>query len=138
MKLKSFKTNSALLEQGRWVDDIPQAGNLRLRVRGLGNVDYRTLMDRLVDAVPREKRIRGIDPRERDRITGECLAEAVLLDWDNLFEDEEETVKVPFSKELAKQLLTDPDYVRLYDAVIWAANLVANESEQDQKDAEGK
>ncbi|ACL59903.1 hypothetical protein [Methylobacterium nodulans] len=138
MKLKAFKTNSALLEQGRWVDDIPESGNLRLRVRGLGNVDYRTLLDRLVDAIPREKRLRGIDPRERDRVTGEAMAQTILLDWDNLYEDDAEQVKIPYSPELAKELLTNPDYARFYRAVLWAANLVADESEADLKDAEGK
>jgi hypothetical protein len=137
VKLKSLKIDSAAVEGGRWVEQIPGAGNLRLRVRGVGNAAYRALMDKLVDAVPREKRLRGLDVADRDRITAECFVETILLDWDNLYADDAETEKVPYSKELASQLLTDPDYIRFYDAVQWAANLVANDSEADLKEAEG-
>lgn len=136
MKLSALKINSAALEQGRWVGDIPEMGQVRLRVRGLGNSDYRALMDRLIDSVPREERIRGLSPAKQDECVAICLRDTVLVDWDG-FQNEDGT-PMPFDKEMAGQMLLDPDFQRFNRAVQWAANVVAIESEVDTKDAVGK
>lgn len=136
MKLSSLKINSAVLEQGRWVSEIPEMGNVRLKVRGLGNSDYRALMDRLIDSVPREERIRGLSPAKQDEFVAICLRDTVLEGWDG-FENEDGT-PMPFDKELAGQMLLDPDFQRFNRAVQWAANVVSIESEADTKDAVGK
>lgn len=135
MKLSSLKTDTATIEQGRWVKDIPDMGGLELKVRGLGNTDYRRLMDKKVEAVPRAKKVRGLDTAERDRVVSECLHEAILIDWKGLTDDNDEPL--PYTKEHAFQLLTDPDFARFRGAVIWAAGVVSEEADLGAKDAEG-
>ncbi|MHC2016309.1 hypothetical protein [Methylobacterium sp. CM6247] len=135
MKLSALKTDSAKLEQGQWVKDLPDMDGLELKVRGLGNTEYRRLQDKKVEAVPRAKKIRGLDNETQDRIISECLHEAVLEDWRGLTGDDGQPV--PFSSDLALTLLTDPDYARFRSAVLQAASIVTNEAALSVEDAEG-
>lgn len=132
MKLSALKTNVAVIEQGRWIDDIPGLPGVRLKVRGLGNADYRRAYDRKVSAVPASRRLRGLLPDDRERIIGECLAETVLLDWGGLTEDDGAT-PLAFTAELAGTLLLDPEFDAFRSAVSWAANAVSVEAEADGK-----
>lgn len=135
MDMNSRKIDTAKQEQGAWVDDIPEWGDLRLKVRGIGNSDYRRLQSKLLESVPRQKRVRGaIDPAEADRITATCLLNAVLIDWDNLQENGE---PVPFSKEAAKRYLFDPEFAEFRAAVSWAANVVSEQGAESAEDALG-
>lgn len=131
MDLSELKSDA---ERSDWVREIPDMGDLALHVRGIGNADYRKLMTKLVDAVPRSKKVQGrIEPTEMDRIQATCLNSTVLLGWDNLNSGGK---AVPYDKETASKLLTDPKFRRFRDAVIWAATLVAEtEEEADAEDA---
>ena len=136
MKLSALKTNVALVEAGRWVENIPGMGDLRLRVRGGGNKDLRALQERLIAAVPHEKRIRGLDVETGDRIDGECLARAALLDWENLTDDT--GTVIPYEPGLALEMLTDPQFAIFRRAVQWATNAVTVEDEATAKEEVGK
>lgn len=130
MKLSEMKVDPQKIEQGDWVDDIQEMAGLRLKVRGAGNADWRKLQSRLLSAVPRNRRVGGnLDPAEQDRIMSILLRDACLLDWDGLEDDEGKPL--PYSKEQAAKLLTDPQYAKFRDAVIWAANVVADQREAD-------
>jgi len=118
MKLADIEQNPIAIEQGDWVDNLPEMGNLRVKVRGVNNSDWRRLWAKLVDAVPRNKR-EGNKPStdELDRINTICLRDCSLIDWDGLDDG-------PYSKEMANTLLTDPKYRAFRDAVFWAATKV--------------
>lgn len=135
MKISSLKTDLIAIGQGQWIDNIPEMEDLRLKVRGIGNVDYRRAFDAKVASVPAAKKIRGLDPAERDRIVGECLVETVLLDWDGLTDDAGQAR--PFSVEAARPFLTDPAFARFRAAVIWAASVVADEANFGMRDDAG-
>jgi hypothetical protein len=135
MDMNSRKIDPAKLEQGAWVGDIPEWGDLRLKVRGIGNSDFRRLQNKLFESVPRQKRVRGaIDPAEQDRITSTCLLNTVLIDWDNLQED---GVPVPFSQEAAKRFLFEPEFAEFRAAVSWAAAVVSEQGVASAQDALG-
>ncbi|WP_210482753.1 hypothetical protein [Microvirga antarctica] len=136
MKLTSLKIDTEKLETGAWVDTIPEMGELRLHVRGLNNADYRRHQAKLLEAVPRAKRVGGrIDPDEQDRIVSLCLLNTVLLDWDGLTDDDDKAL--PYSRDMAQTLLVDPAYRRFRDAVIWAAGVVAEDGDLALQDAVG-
>lgn len=135
MDMNSRKIDPARQEQGAWVSDIREWGDLRLKVRGIGNSDFRRLQSKLLESVPRQKRVRGdIDPAEQDRITSTCLLNTVLIDWDNL---QENGAVVPFSKEAAKRYLFDPEFVEFRAAVSWAASVVSEQGAANSEDALG-
>jgi len=116
MKLSDTRINSARLEAGDWVDNIPDFGDLRLKVRGIGNADYDRLRAELLRALPRAKRN---DTAAIAAFMPQLLVETVLIDWQNVDEG-------AYSKDLALKFLSDPDYRPLIDAVVWAAEQVAN------------
>lgn len=135
MDLNQLKVDANKVEEGEWIGDLPDVGDLRLKVRGLGNRDYRRLMNRLAEAVPRQKKQRGrIDPDEMDKITNKCLLETVLLDWENLSQGGQQ---IPFSKDLAKQLLEDRNFERFRNAVLTAANQVGEATLEELEEAAG-
>lgn len=135
MKLSSLKVDAAAIEDGEWIGSIPEMGDLEVRVRGLNNAKYRRLQSKLIDAVPRAKRQGGrLDPDEQDRITAICLRETVLLDWRGL--EGEDGAPVSYTKDLANDLLTKPEFRRFREGVIWAAAQVGEErAAADEDDA---
>lgn len=128
MKLGSIKTDLAKVEQGMWIDNIPDMGDLRLKVRPIGNPDYRRVYNQLVDATPRAQKRGGqiIDFEVRQQIAGRALADTVLLDWDHLEGDDGQPM--PFDAALAKQYLLDPEMTAFRDAVSWAATVAGEQS----------
>jgi hypothetical protein len=131
MKLSAGKINPVALEQGAWVGDIPDMGDLKLKVRGVNNAAWRELERKLIEALPREKKIRGrIDQKEQDRITSECLYQTALLDWDGFEDDDGKPIL--YEQGLAKELCFNPEYMRYRLAINWAANIVAEEKKADQ------
>ncbi len=121
------------LEQGDWVDNIPEMGELRLKTRGANNKDWRRMQNRLLSAVPRQKKVGGLDPDESDRITAILLRETALLDWEGILAPDGTPLK--FSKAQANEYLTNPKYGgKFLSAALFAANIVAEQQEADAED----
>lgn len=136
MKLTELAVDADRAENGAWIGDIPEMEGLRLKVRGNMNADWRRLQARLLDTVPRKKRLGGrVDPDEMDRIIGSCLLNACLLDWEGL--EDEDGKPIPYSKQFAQKLLTEPEYRRFRDGVSWASQMIAETTEADREDAVG-
>ncbi|MES0071937.1 hypothetical protein [Mesorhizobium sp. M0058] len=131
MELSNLKRDSKMVEGGKWVDEIPGMGNLRLRVRGMSSPTFAALRGRKQRKVPKSDReADGAIKTDVDmRLLGEALHEAVLLEWDGLTEDGK---PVPFDKDLALTWLTDPDYMPFADAVVWAASFVDRSTAEAQ------
>lgn len=123
MKLSERKIDPVKREEGAWVKDIPEWDDLRLKVRGVGNKDWAKREQALIQAVPRARRINGLSRDDRDRINATLLLDHALIDWRGPEDDEGKPE--PYSKELATKYLTTPEYEPFRDAVMWAANVVA-------------
>ena len=135
MDIKGRRIDVDKREQGDWVENIPEWGDLRLKVRGINNADYRKLQAKLLETVPRQKRLRGtIEPEEQDRILNTCLLNTCLLDWENLSDGGQ---PVPFSKETARSFLFDPEMEPFREAVAFAARVVAEQQDETIEDALG-
>lgn len=136
MKMSELAVDADRQENGAWVDDIPEMEGLRLKVRGSNNADWRRLQARLIDAVPRKKRIGGrLDPDVQDSIMSSCLLNCCLLDWDGLEDDDGNTIL--YDKKMAEKLLKEPEYRRFRDSVVWAASVVAENASADQEETAG-
>jgi hypothetical protein len=130
MKLSDIKIDLGRLEGGDWIDNIPGMSELALRVRGIGNSEYRQLQAKLIDALPRQKRLAArTDVTIMEGVTTECLVETCLLDWRGL--TDEADAELPYSKEMARELMTNPAYRAFRDAVTWAAGIVADQRVSD-------
>lgn len=130
MKINSAKVDNSAIqsEEGVWQGDLPELGDIAVLVRGLNNKQYRSKFEAMVRALPPNKRKNGaVDPLERDRLTGLCMLEHVLLDWKNVQDDSGSDM--PYSKDQAKVFLTDPDYQKFRDGVFVAASRVGEIAE---------
>lgn len=134
MKLSNAKQNTKAVEQGAWVENIPEAGDLRIKTRGANNSDWRRLQQKLIAQLPVKQRRRGvIDPMEMERIMTECLIEHGIIDWENLLDEDGKAI--PVSK--ARELLSNPDYRPLKDFCAFAAQVVADGDEEVGAAVEG-
>lgn len=139
MKISAMKVNSAAIEQGEWIGadyglPIPEMGDLNLKVRGVGNADFRVLNSRLYEATPRSQRPGGkLVPEAQESIMVECLVETILVDWTGIEDDQGQ--QVPYSKELARKMLADRDLKPFREAVMWAASQVGELRAADSEGA---
>lgn len=131
MKLSAIKVNSALIEQGDWVDGIPDLPGIRIKARGTNNVDYRILEGKLVREIPRSDRVEGVAPAEQDRIAGRLLLETVVIDVEGLTEDDG-TTPIKYSREVGEQLLLDPDFRVFQAGAAYAGSVVAARRKADE------
>jgi hypothetical protein len=135
VRLSDLKTDVAASEEGDWVDEIPNLGDISLKVRGLNNKDFRKLQQRLMGSVPRSKRVKGrMAIEEQDRIMSECLLKTILVDWRGLAEDEAGKVPIPYSEEKARELLFGEEYAVFREGVVWAASLIADRRQGEHED----
>lgn len=139
MKLSDIKINAAAIEQGEWIGaahgtPIPNMGDLCLKVRGLGNSDFRRLRARLEEAVPRGKRENGkIADDAAEAIFVQCLANTILMDWTGVENDDGSAVE--FSAAVATKIMSDPDLAPFKYAVAWAAAQVGDLRADTDKEA---
>ena len=124
MKLSSLKIDSAKIEAGAWVRDIPGLAGIALKVRGRQNALSRAFQAKALEAVSRIERITGVDQKTSEKIDIDDLVENVLIDWSGLEDDAGRPLA--FSKDEARRLLSDPDFTILRGAVAYAAGVVAD------------
>lgn len=136
MDIQSLKKDSAVIAEGQWIGDIPNMGDLRLRVRGSSSPRVVAVRARKQRAVPRDERLRdgSLTVEKTIQIETEVLHEAVLLDWDGLTDGGK---PVKYDPSLAETWLTNPDFRDFADAVVWAS-AVADRGVADEKDKTAK
>lgn len=132
MKLSDIKVDSALIEQGDWVENIPDLPGIRIKARGTNNAYYRILEAKLVREIPRGQRAEGLAPADQDRIAGRLLLETVVLDVDGLTEDDGVT-PVKYTKEIGAKLLLDPDFRVFQAGAAYAGGIIAQRRKSDEE-----
>lgn len=130
MKLSKIRSGVAKAEAGAWVRNLPIDGldDLALKVRGAFNADAVRLRASLIGELPKDER-KPLSPENDQRISVEVAVETILIDWQL---EDEAGKPLPFSKDKARDLLTDPDIGRvLRNAVGFAAQIVASQGVDD-------
>lgn len=130
MKLSAMKVDSKLIEQGDWVDGIPDLPGIRIKARGTNNLDYRILEGKLVREIPRTSRVEGVTPADQDRIAGRLLLETVVIDVEGL--EDEAGAPMKYTRELGEKLLLDPDYRVFAAGAAYAGSVVAARRKADE------
>lgn len=136
MKLSGIKEIGRRAEIGAWVTKLPPFEDLALKVRARFNADYVRRQKELFEAEPAENKPDGVLTAEAERRHDAILLlDTVLVDWRNLTDDEGN--QIPYSRELAEDLITDKDSPTFRNAVGYAATVVATQGELELKAAEG-
>lgn len=135
MEINSLKRSTDRVEGGDWVSDIPEMGDLRLRVRGIGSAQYKAVYARKSRAVPRKDRERdgSIKDDVLHQIRGEALHEAILLEWGGLTSGGQEYA---YDADTAMKWLTDPDFADFHYATLYAAGVVGKDRADAQEELE--
>lgn len=133
MKISELEVDQKVIEEGKWVSNIPELPGVRLKVRGAQNKDWRRMAQRLVNAVPRKLRVNGsLDPEEADRISALIILNTGLLDWEGIEDDNDQPI--PYDKKKAAELLKGE---RFRGGVQFACDLVAQGVEDDIEEISG-
>jgi hypothetical protein len=125
MKLKDIKETGQKIEQGAWVEDLPNLPGVAIKARGTFNSDYNRLLQKLRSKLSQADLM---NDEVNNEIETQLLLETILLDWSGI-EDAE------FGKAIAGKLLRDPDMAILRRAVVYAGNVVAREGKDRIEDA---
>ena len=134
MKLDDIAVDLDREEQGDWVE-IPDLPGVTLKVRSLYNKDYQHAQQAAARKIARRYGNRLVPPDVQTKAYARLLADHVLLDWDGITDESGNGVE--YAPEYGRDVLADPKYRRLADAVTWAANVVGDQDVEDLED-EGK
>lgn len=133
MKISELEVDQKIVEEGKWVSNIPEMPGVRLKVRGANNKDWRRTAQRLINAVPRKMRVNGmLDPDEADRISATILLMTGLLDWEGIEGDDDQPI--PYSKKKAAEYLAGE---RFRAGVQFACDQVAQGIEEEVEEISG-
>lgn len=128
MKLNDIKATGQRIERGAWVRNLPLLPGVALKVRGYGNTDFKKAAE-LIRGEYSEEQLKTDEVQAT--IKGRVLHDAILLDWSGLEDDaaqpdaEGKLPPLKYSRDLALQILTDPEMEVFRDAVDQAASVVA-------------
>lgn len=80
MQLKNFQTDTSLEEAGIWIKYPVALGGdgIEFKIASNGSPKFTALLRDRLGSLPRKKRE---NPKFADPIIGDCMAEAILLDW---------------------------------------------------------
>jgi hypothetical protein len=132
MKLNSLKADLQREEEGDWIEitDLP---GVSLKVRSITSKAYSMALSTLTQKLSRRYGQRPIPPEESLKENGKLLARHILLDWKGIDDDDGKT-PMPFSPALAEEVLSNPEFRKLANAVVWAANRVADIDDEEVAD----
>jgi len=132
MKLSTTAVDSAIIEQGEWVDH-PFIAGVKVKVRGTGNADFRRLSPKLTRPYTPAQREDVLPVPDQDHMRVELIVETILLDWSGVEEDDGSPLI--YSKERARQILSDPDLRIFLEGIDQAATVVATRTKKSREEA---
>lgn len=124
MKISDLARDTAVINDGRWVKDIPGLEDVEFKVRGQTSKAFTSALAHNVASLTRDQR----DEQGKPFLDHQwlCIAEAIhsaiLLDWKNL--EDEHGKQIKYDKALAHKWLTDPNLNTFRNGVMYAAALV--------------
>lgn len=122
MRLSDLKIDADKKQNGVWipVDDLKAS----FKVRGAGNYDWLAVEERETRAIRLAERVKDrLPPALQRKVLISCILEAGLLDWRGVTDDEDK--EIAFSKDIAAELLLDPDFGVLVDVIERACQAAA-------------
>ena len=117
MKLTKFKQNLVKAEDGATID---MGDGLKVTVARIGCKAYQDTIKKLTAPHQRAIRNKTLDDSVYEDIMNKALVETILLGWEGL-EDEAGNV-IPYSKDKAMELMTNPEYKDFKEAISDLAN----------------
>lgn len=125
MKLSNFAQDLSKAEDGVWVD---LGDGLKVKVARSGSARADAVIKRLTKPYQRQIYSGAAPDALLERLNAEHTAEAILVAWEGL--QDEDGVDIPYSKAKALELILNPVYRDFKDQVL----SLAREAETFRKD----
>lgn len=145
MKLSAMKLNLSAIDEGTWVDDIPDLPGVAFCVRGSEYVPYKQAMSRfhtasVVKGTRRDKiaQLRSAADVDVDKFTdfmSTQIAEHLLVGWSGV--DDDVGNEIPLTKALAIEALTNRAYAPLKRGIMFAIEVVDAGLVEHREEASG-
>jgi hypothetical protein len=125
MKISAFRTDRTRENQGVWVEIGDGA---KLKIARLNNERYKQAF--LEHSKPYKVQVRTGTMSEElaGRILRDCFADAILLDWEGLQDDDGNAIE--YSRERAAELLAIPDFMSMVEDFASSRELYKREAEE--------
>lgn len=117
MKLSKFKQDVVSAEDGTMVD---MGDGLVVTVARIGNKKYNESIKKQTAPHQRQIRNKNLPDEVFETIMNHAIADAVLIGWDGL--QDENGVNIPYSKEKAFEIMSNPAYKDFKDSIVDLAN----------------
>jgi hypothetical protein len=121
VKLKEIRETTKKLEDGAWVQDLPNLPGVAIKARGTFNSDYNRLFQKLRNKLNQAELM---DDTVNEEIETQLLVETILLDWKGIDD-------APFDKAKVADLLREPELAVLRRACVYAGNVVVREGKAE-------
>lgn len=129
MKANKLRIDSAAIEAGEWVKDIPACDDLEIQARGFGSSAWKDAQaKKLAVLTPAQKK----DETVARRIFNECVVEVCLVNVRNY--TDENGADIPVDK--ARDMALEPDRAPFLNAIKYAAEYVGRIRSEDEAEAE--
>lgn len=129
---KSYGTNLQTESDGHWFP-LALIEGVEVKVARAGNPEYKKVLKRLYKPYTKQlRRGKDVASEVEDRIQLDLLIDTLLKDWKGMPGDDGQDV--PFSKDAAKELLSDPVFKELKDEIIgFSEEFEAYQDEMDEE-----
>lgn len=136
MDISELRRDMTAIEEGHWVtsEDLPDLGDIRIRVRGMSSGPARQMFDRMSSKVPAKDRNADGSLRNDDmtRIMKAVLKKHLFMEIDGLTE-----AGKPMKAEQVIERIDDPALEPLIELIIRAVSVVDARRESMTEDAAG-
>lgn len=138
MDVRYFTKDSKMADEGVWISGLPGMFDMKLKVRASNSRLVREALTNAAIALSGES-----DEQATRLARADVIADAVLLDWDNITDGSETEggveipKKIPYDKELARSWLRNPDTSEFLDLVDSASLQASTMTRKGVKALEG-
>lgn len=116
-KLSKFAISTTAAKEGVEVD---LGDGLIVRVAKANNEKYQAYLKQVLKPYERQVRNGSLDEKIFAKLYNEAVAETILLGWKGLEDDN--GAEIPYTKEKAIEILTNPEYEEFKALVVDLAN----------------
>lgn len=129
---KSYGTDLKAELEGKWFP-LALLDGVEVKVARAGNVKYKKALRRLYKPYTKTlRRGKDLSQEVEERIQTDLIVETLLIDWRGMPGDD--GGEAPFSKEIAKELICDPELKELRDEIIsFSEEFEAFQADQDEE-----
>lgn len=129
---EQYATDLKAETEGVWFP-LAMFNGVKVKVARAGNPNYKKVLRKLYKPYTKTMR-KGVDlaPEVEERIQTDLLVDTLLLDWRGMPGENGE--EVPFSKDLARELVTDPELKELREEIIgYSEEFEAFQAREDEE-----